>query len=100
MTQVSWGPVNIKSGNSAYFTAEFYDSNGNLTIPSGATATVTYTNTSNAQQTDTITLSPINSYYNGTWSSTSAALGLASWSIFSTGNSTAAQQGIIRVIEP
>jgi hypothetical protein len=100
MTQVEFGPTNLTQGNSAFFTAEFFDSNGNLTIPSGATLQITYTNINNASQTDTVTLSAVNSYFTGTWSSTSASYGLAPWSIFATGNSTAAQMGIIRVVDP
>ena len=100
MPQTRWGPVNISQGNSAYFTAEFYDANGNTTVPSGATITVTYTNTSNSSQTDTISLNPNGDFFNGTWSSTSAALGLATWLCYATGNSTAQQTGQIRVIEP
>ena len=100
MTQVDWGPVNITGGNSAFFTAEFYDASGNLTVPSGATLQITYTNINNASQTDTVTLSAVNSYYTGTWSSTSASYGLANWQIIASGNSTAAQIGVIRVIDP
>ncbi len=100
MTQVAFGPTNISQGNSAFFTAEFYDSNGAITVPTGATLNITYTNTGNTSQTDTITLASVNSFFTGTWSSALAALGLASWSVYSTGNSTAAQMGIIRIIEP
>lgn len=100
MTQVDYGPVNITYGNSAFFTAEFYDSNGILTVPSGATLSITYTNINNASQTDNVTMSVNNSFYICTWSSTNAALGLAPWSVFVTGFSTASQIGIIRVIDP
>lgn len=100
MTQVQFGPVNITQGNSAFFTAEFYDSGGALSVPSGATLSITYTNTGNASQTDSISMSLAGSFYTATWPSTSAALGLAPWTITATGNSTAAQLGIIRVITP
>ena len=100
MPQIDWGPVPITQGNSAFFTAEFFDSSGNTTVPSGATLVVTYINTSNASQTDTTTLDPTGSFFTGTWSSTSAAYGLADWSITATGNSTAANSGQLRIIYP
>lgn len=100
MTYKAYGPFNIQQNNSAYFTVEFIDSNGNLTVPSAATLSVNYTNTSNANQTDVINLALINSFYTGTWSSTSAALGLADWSVVAVGSSSLAQIGQIRVIDP
>src|SRR5262245_66524305 len=100
MTQVALGPVNIQYGNSAFFTAEFYDSNGVLTTPSGATLSITYTNINNASQTDAIVMTVNNSFYIATWSSTNAALGLALWSIMAAGASSASQLGVIRVIDP
>lgn len=100
MPQTDFGPVNIAQGNSAFFTAEFFDSLGNITVPSGATLSVVYINTSNASQTDNVTLSPSNSFFTGTWSSALASLGLATWSITAAGNSSASQTGYIRVIDP
>jgi hypothetical protein len=98
--QTNWGPVNITQGNGAFFTAEFYDSFGNITTPSGAQVTVTYINTSNATITDTVSLAPIGYFYTGTWASSLASLGLATWLLFATSNSTSMQTGQIRVIEP
>lgn len=100
MTYVDYGPFNLNYGNSAFFTAEFYDSNGILTIPAGATLSVTYTNINNASQTDSLSMSLLNSFYTATWSSTNAALGLAPWTITALGASSASQIGIIRVIDP
>lgn len=100
MTQVDFGPVNIRYGNSAFFTAEFYDSNGNLTVPISATLSITYTNINNASQTDNVTLLPVNSFLVGTWSSTNAIPGLAPWSITAFGASSASQLGVIRVYDP
>lgn len=100
MTQVDLGPVNIVYGNSAFFTAEFYDANGVLSIPAGATLSITYTNINNASQTDTATMTLVNSFYTTTWSSTNAALGLAPWTITATGATSASQIGVIRVIDP
>lgn len=100
MTQVAFGPVNIQYGNSAFFTAEFYDQNGNITVPISATLSITYTNINNTSQTDLVLLTPNNSFLTGTWSSTNAALGLAPWTITASGASSASQLGIIRVIDP
>lgn len=99
MPQTDFGPYDITQGNSAFFTAEFYDTNGILTVPSAATLTVAYTNTSNAAQTDSVTMALVDRFFTGTWSSTSASVGLAIWNVFVTGLSTAAQTGIIRVID-
>lgn len=100
MPQIDWGPVPITQGNSAFFTAEFFDSSGNTTVPAGATLNLSYTNTSNVAVTESITLTQTGSFFTGTWSSTSAAYGLVDWDITATGNSTAAQNGQIRVIYP
>lgn len=100
MTQLDFGPVNIRYGNSAYFTAEFYDSNGNITVPISATLSITYTNINNISQTDLVTLTPNNSFLNGVWSSTNAIPGLAPWTITATGASSASQSGVIRIYDP
>ncbi len=99
MTQALFGPVNITFGNSANFVAEFLDSDGNITAPSSGTITVAYTNASNASQTDTVSLTATGSFFTGTWSSTSASIGLATWSLYSSTGTTAVQTGIIRVID-
>lgn len=92
------GPVNIESGNSAKFAIEFLDSTGALTVPSSANLSVVYINTSNVSQTDSVTLTQTNSFWTGTWSSVSAALGLAIWT--ATGASTTVQAtGQIRVLQ-
>ena len=100
MPQSDFGPVNMTQGNSAKFLLEFTDSNGNVTVPSSANLTVTYINSANAQQVDTVTLSLTGSFWTGTWSSTSASYGLANWSLTGSGSSIVAQNGSIRVIDP
>ena len=100
MTQKEFGTTNKTQGNSAEFVAEFFDSNSNITVPSGATLSVTYTNINNSSQTDNVTMAAINSFFTGVWSSTSASYGLADWSITAAGNSSASQIGQIRVIDP
>ena len=100
MPQIDWGPVPITQGNSAFFTAEFFDSNGNTTVPSGATLIVSYVNLGKTSQTDSVSLALTGSFFTGTWSSTSATYGLADWSITATGNSTATNAGQLRIIYP
>jgi len=100
MSQSALGPVNITKGNSAQFTLEFVDSSGNVTTPSSANLTVTYTNTSLTSQADTVTLTVTGSFFTGTWSSTSAVVGLATWTLTGAGSTTTVQDGLIRVIYP
>jgi hypothetical protein len=100
MPQTEFGPVNIVQGDSAEFVAEFFDSNGAITVPTGATLSVSYTNINNASQTDNTAMTALNSFFTAVWSSTSASLALANWSITAAGNSSASQVGQIRVIDP
>lgn len=93
------GPVNIQYGNSANFVVEFLDVNGNLTVPSGATLNVVYTTTTNSSQNDSVTLTLTNEFYLGTWGSSRAALGLATWTATSVDNSSISATGQIRVIQ-
>lgn len=95
--QTQWGPVNVTYGNSAEIIVEFYDINGDITVPTGANFVISYINTSNASQTDTVALSLVNQYYIGSWSTSLASHGLATWVVSATGGSTATQTGQIRV---
>lgn len=99
MSQTAFGPINITSGNSARFVIEFLSS-GTLTVPSSGNLTVTYTNTANASQTDTVSLTQTNSFFLGVWSSTSAALGLATWNLTAAGSTVTQQTGQIRIVAP
>lgn len=99
MTVYNSGPVNIEAGNSANFAVSFLDSSGSPTTPSTCNFTVAYTNTSNASVTDTVTMTQSNGFFSGTWSSTSAALGLATWQVTMTGSTTVQATGQIRVIQ-
>lgn len=100
MPQTDFGPTNLTQGNGAFFTVEFFDSLGNITIPSSAVLSITYVNTSHASQTDTVALTVTGSFFTGTWSSSLASFGLANWTITAAGSTTTAQAGIIRVIDP
>lgn len=89
--------VNLKSGNTAKFTVEFVDANGSLTIPGGGTLQVTYT-LSGVSATDTVTLAQNQSFFTGTWGSSSSDQGLCPWSIFAPGNTAVAATGFLRII--
>lgn len=93
------GPFNLQQGNSAEFTVEFLDAQGVISTPSSATMTVAYTNTSFASQTDTVTLTLENTFFTGTWSSTSAALGLATWTAICNSSVGQVATGQLRIIE-
>jgi hypothetical protein len=93
------GPFNIEQGNSAQFVVEFLDTTGVLTVPPSAAMTVVYTNTSFSPQTDSVTMTSVGSFFTGTWSSTSAGLGLATWTATALPSSVQAAQGQIRVIQ-
>jgi hypothetical protein len=100
MPNTDFGPINIVQGNSAQFMVEFLDMYGNLTVPSSGTIYISYTNTSNTSQTDTVALSVVNSFFTGIWSSTSASYGIATWSAYAAGSTSVQQTGYIRVIDP
>jgi len=97
--QADFGPTNLSANDTAMFVAEFLDEENSLTVPSGATLSVTYLNINNAVQTDDVAMSLSNRFYAATWSSTSAALGLAVWTVTSIGESSAAQLGLLRITD-
>ncbi len=99
MPQTAFGPVNITQGNTAKFVVEFL-SGGSLTVPSSGNLEVSYLNTTGASQTDTVSLTLVNSFFTGTWSSTSAALGIATWVLTAAGSTSTQQTGLIRIITP
>ena len=93
-------PTNIGYGNTARFVVEFFDSDGALTVPSSGTLTITYIDQSALTSTSTsISLTQTNSFFLGTWSSTGAALGIATWSVSAPGITAPAATGQIRVID-
>ena len=98
MTVYRSGPINIEAGNSANFAVEFLDSDDELTVPLSGTLSISYRNTSGASVTDVISLTVLDSFFTGTWSSASAALGIATWSV--VGDSTAIEAiGQLRIIQ-
>lgn len=94
-------PTNITYPNTARFVVEFFDDDGALTVPSSATLTISYTDRVSLSATSTnITLAQTNSFFLATWSSTGAAIGLASWSVTAPGITAPADSGQIRIIDP
>lgn len=97
---VNLNPVNISQNNTARFVVEFFDSDGALTVPSSGTLTISYVDRSSLTSTSTdISLTQTNSFFTGTWSSTGASLGLATWSVSAPGITSPAATGQIRVID-
>lgn len=92
------GPVNLQAGNTASFIVEFLSS-GVLTVPSSGTMTVAYTNTSGTAASDDVPLTNVNDFFTGSWSSTSAALGLATWTVISAASTTVAATGQLRILD-
>lgn len=88
--------VNLKSGDTAKFVVEFIDSSGALTIPGGGILQVTYA-LAGVSATDTVTLTQNQSFFTGTWGSSSSDQGLCPWSVFSAGSVLAAT-GFLRII--
>ena len=99
MTVYNSGPVNIEAGNTANFCVEFLDTTGAITVPSTCNFTIAYTNLSNAATTQTITMTQSNSFFTGSWSSTSAALGLATWQVTMAGSTTVQATGQLRILQ-
>mgnify|MGYP001613225655 CR=1 FL=1 len=96
---VNTSPVNITYPNTARFVIEFFDSDGDLTVPSSGTLTISYVDRSTLFSTSTdIALTQTNSFFLGTWSSTGATIGLATWSVSAPGITSPAAVGQIRVI--
>jgi hypothetical protein len=93
------GPFNIEQGNTANFVIEFLDANKNYTVPANPSLQVAYTNTSFSSQTDTVTLTNIGGFFNGSWSSTSAVLGIATWTATTPTTSVIVRIGQLRVIQ-
>lgn len=95
-------PTNITQGNSAQFIAEFVDSNGNTTTPTGATLAITYplNNQGTTTASTSITMTLTGAFMTATWFSSVSSLGNAPWTVTATGTFTAGASGTIRVIAP
>lgn len=82
-------PYNVTWGSTVEFTVEFLDSNGDLTVPSSATLTMTYTSISGTTASSDIDMTQSNSFFTATWGSGQAAFGMATYSITAPGQTTA-----------
>jgi hypothetical protein len=92
-------PVNITQGSTVSFTVEFLDSSGNLTVPSSATLTMTYTSITGTTASSVIAMTRSNSFFTATWGSGQAAYGMANYSITAPGQATPTT-GSLRLIDP
>jgi hypothetical protein len=94
-------PINASLGSTIGFTVEFFDSANNLTVPSSATLTITYPPSSNSITTTscTIGMAASGSFFQATWGSGVAALGMSSYSISAPGQATPTT-GSLRLITP
>lgn len=93
-------PTNITQNNTARFVVEFFDTEGITTVPSSGTLTISYIDRTSLTSTSTdIGLTPSNSFFLGTWPSSVAALGLATWVVNAPGITAPAASGQIRVID-
>lgn len=93
-------PTNITQGNTARFVVEYLDSTQQTTVPSSGSINIAYIDRiSNTATSTDITLTQTNSFFLGTWSSTGAALGLATWTVTGAGITAPAATGQIRVID-
>ncbi len=91
--------ADLEQGNSAQFMVGFFDAAGVTSIPSSASMTVAYINTANSSQTDIVALNLGNKTFIGTWSSTSASLGLATWTAIANSSVGQVKQGLLRIIQ-
>jgi hypothetical protein len=91
--------TNVTQNNTCQFVAEFVDSNGNITVPSGATLNITYPTGLTLTSTN-ITMALINSFFTATWFSSVSDLGAATWAITAAGGSSATVTGDLRILTP
>lgn len=91
--------TNVVQGNTAQFVAEFLDTSGNVTVPSGGTLNITYP-TGLTTASTAISMTQQNSFFTATWASSVSSLGPALWNITSIGSTTPAATGDLRIITP
>lgn len=95
-------PFNAPLGRTIVFTAVFYDTDEDVTVPSSATMTVNYPASSSPITivSCSIDMSAAGNFFTATWASSVAALGLSSFSVAAPGQVTAAPgaTGTLRLI--
>lgn len=93
-------PTNITKPNSAQFVVQFLSSaTGSQIVPSSATLNVSYFSSLSAISSD-IGMTLNNSFWTATWSSESADLGSAIWTVSCPDTTAPSATGTIRVIDP
>jgi hypothetical protein len=92
-------PFNVASGSTVVFTVVFFDANGNVTVPSSATITVTYPLSSSplTLASCAIDLVQTGDFFTATWGSGVAALGKSSATASAPGIASADPQ-TLRII--
>jgi hypothetical protein len=92
-------PFNVTSGSTVVFTVVFFDANGEITVPTSATITVTYPLSSNPLTTTScaIDMTAVGDFFTATWGSGVAALGKSSATASAPGITSADPQ-TLRII--
>lgn len=80
-------PFDVHRGAVVGFSIEFLDANGNLTLPSSASLSISYPALTGGTAVATVSLTR-GRVFTGTWDSTIADLGLATVSITGAGQAT------------
>lgn len=91
-------PFNVTQGNTAQFVIEPISSLGALVVPSSLTLTIAY-NAGGTATTATPTMTLTNSFWVGSWDTTPADLGEATWTVTYNGLPGTAATGTLRIIE-
>lgn len=92
-------PTNITRGRTAQFIVEFIDASGTLVTPSSGQLTINYAANFISQQA-VVDLSLSGSFWTGSWDSSPADLGIATWSVSSPLTTSPAQVGELNIIDP
>lgn len=92
-------PFNVTQGSTVEFTVEFLDASGNLTVPSSATLTMTYTTIAGTSASSATAMTPSGSFFTALWASGVAAFGFATYSISAPGQPTPTT-GTLRLLDP
>ena len=92
-------PFNVTSGSTVVFTVVFFDANGDVTVPTSATITVTYPLSSDPLTTTScsIGMTSVGEFFTATWGSGVAALGKSSATASAPGITSADPQ-TLRII--
>lgn len=83
-------PINVATGSTVEFTVTFFDTANVITVPTSATMTVTYPPSSNSLTLVSCSfgLTPVGSFFVGTWATSVAALGNSSYAASAPGQAS------------